>query len=259
MPDPLQTAHLALPYLAPAQAQKHVTHNEALRRLDAAVQLAVLDATVAEPPEEPEDGDRYIVAADATGVWEGHDGEIAAFVDGAWEFLAPEHGWLAYDRATEAILVRQAGGWEALSDLPGMIERLGVNTTAEDSNRLAVRSNAVLFTGVGAGDGGTGDVRFIVNKEADGDTASLLFQSGFSGRAEVGLAGDTDFVFKVSPDGTDWIEAIRIDKDTGRIALLYDNAVSGLDAKACRTRSTRSRRSRCRRRGRSTGTRCLAT
>ena len=93
-----------------------------------------------------------------------------------------------------------------------------------------MHSNAVLFTGIAAAEGGTGDVRFTVNKETDGDTASLLFQSGFSGRAEVGLAGDTDFVFKVSADGSDWVEAIRIDKDSGLPTILYDNTTSGLSA-----------------------------
>jgi microcystin-dependent protein len=69
-----------------------------------------------------------------------------------------------------------------------------------------------------------------VNKETDGDTASLLFQSAWSGRAEIGLAGDTDFVVKVSADGSAWTEAIRVDKDTGLSAILYDNGVSGLAA-----------------------------
>lgn len=37
------TTQLNLPYIAAAQAQKHVTHNEALRALDAIIQLSVLD------------------------------------------------------------------------------------------------------------------------------------------------------------------------------------------------------------------------
>lgn len=40
MPD--KTPNLALPFILPAQAQKHVTHNEALQRLDALVQLVVV-------------------------------------------------------------------------------------------------------------------------------------------------------------------------------------------------------------------------
>jgi Protein of unknown function (DUF2793) len=230
MSDPLATTHLGLPYLSAAQAQKHVTHNEALRSLDALVQIAVLDTTETDPPATPTEGDRYIVAASATGAWSGHDGELAAYGDGAWTFFAPVDGWLAFDLAGESALLFHDGGWQPIGVYLGPLDQLGVNTTADATNRLAVQSSAVLFTGIGAAEGGTGDVRFTVNKEADADTASLLFQSGFSGRAEVGLAGDTDFVFKVSANGADWVEAIRIDKDSGLPTILYDNATSGLTA-----------------------------
>jgi hypothetical protein len=229
MSDPLATNNLALPYIAAAQAQKHVTHNEALRKLDTLVQLAVLDASRTTPPGSPGEGDRYIVAGSATDAWSGHDADVATWVDGVWEFAAPGDGWLAYDIASEAILVCLGGAW-APATLSGPFDELGVNTTADATNRLAVRSDAVLFTAIDAADGGDGDVRFTVNKETDGDTASLLFQSGWSGRAEVGLAGDTDLVVKVSSDGTAWTEAIRIDKDTGIAAILYDNGTSGLTA-----------------------------
>ena len=54
--------HLLLPFILAAQAQKHVTHNEAIRLLDAIVQLSVLDRDLTVPPASPVDGDRYIVA-----------------------------------------------------------------------------------------------------------------------------------------------------------------------------------------------------
>jgi hypothetical protein len=52
------TIHLLLPYILAAQAQKHVTHNEALRILDGLVQLSVLDRDLTAPPAGPADGDR---------------------------------------------------------------------------------------------------------------------------------------------------------------------------------------------------------
>ena len=55
------TTHLLLPYILASQAQKHVTHNEALRLLDAMVQLSVLDRDLTSPPASPADGDRHIV------------------------------------------------------------------------------------------------------------------------------------------------------------------------------------------------------
>src|SRR5262245_34467817 len=90
------TANLKLPYIVAAQAQKHVTHNEALRALDAIVQLMVLDKDLAAPPGSPVAGDRYIVAASPIGAWAGQAGKVAAFQDGAWAFYAPQEGWIAW-------------------------------------------------------------------------------------------------------------------------------------------------------------------
>ena len=45
-----ETANLGLPLLQPAQAQKHVTVNEALVRLDAALHLSLLSISTATPP-----------------------------------------------------------------------------------------------------------------------------------------------------------------------------------------------------------------
>ena len=88
--------HLLLPYILAAQAQKHVTHNEALRLLDAVVQLSVLDRDRTAPPASPADGDRYIVASSATGLWAGWDLNVTTWVDGVWMRLVPRPGWLAW-------------------------------------------------------------------------------------------------------------------------------------------------------------------
>ena len=53
------------------------------------------------------------------------------------------------------------------------------------------------------------------NKQAAGNTLSLLMQTGFSARAEIGLTGDDDLRVKVSPNGGDWFEALRIARETG--------------------------------------------
>jgi len=109
-----QTAHLALPYLAPSQAQKHVTHNEALRRLDGLVQLAVEASAAVTPPGSPGEGERYLLGASPTGDWVGQAGDLAVYADGAWWFAAPEIGWLAFDKASETLLVLKAAGWTSV-------------------------------------------------------------------------------------------------------------------------------------------------
>lgn len=214
------TPNLALPYILPAQAQKHVTHNEAIRAIDGLMQLSVASRTLTTPPESPANGDRYIVAAAATGGWTGQDGKVTAYQDGAWAFYVPKEGWRAWCAAEGALLVYRAGAWSPLSsgdgDLPDAFDNLthaGINTTADATNRLSLKSPASLFDNEGAGH------QQKINKHGSGDTASVLYQTNYSGRAEMGLTGDDDFHFKVSPNGSTWFEAMKIDRNTGRVSF----------------------------------------
>jgi len=209
-----QTANLELPYIMPSQAQKHVTHNEAIRSLDALVQLAVLDRHLSAPPSSSADGDRYLVATGGTGGWAGQDGKVAAWQDGAWAFFAPKAGWLLWVADENRLVGFDGAAWrDAAVHSVNPAPLVGVNTTADATNRLAVKSPATLF------DGETDDHRLKINKAGSGNTASLVFQSGYSGRAEFGLAGDDDWRVKVSADGAVWTEALKVDRATGRVRL----------------------------------------
>ncbi len=204
-----------LPLLAASQAQKHVTHNEALLRLDALVHLAVLSRALAAPPVLPVDGDRYLVAASATGDWLGHDGQLAFREAGAWGFAIPKTGWRLWVAAESLFLLFDGAAWLDLRDIDVLqnMSLLGVNTAADAANRLAVSSANVLFSHAGS------DARLKLNKNAAGDTASVLFQTGYSGRAEFGLSGDDDFHVKVSPDGAAWNEALIINRTSAAITI----------------------------------------
>lgn len=100
-------------------------------------------------------------------------------------------------------------GIEFTNELP----LLGIGAAPDATNRLALASAASLFNHDGAGH------QHKINKNAAADTASILFQTGFSGRAELGTTGDDDWHVKVSPDGTTWYEAIVADKDTGAVSV----------------------------------------
>jgi hypothetical protein len=92
-----KTAQLQLPLVMSAQAQKHVTVNEALARLDALAQLRVVSSERADPPSAAADGEGYLVPGDATGDWEGQSGKIAIWSNGGWVFAKPSAGWKAWD------------------------------------------------------------------------------------------------------------------------------------------------------------------
>ncbi|MBJ2151031.1 DUF2793 domain-containing protein [Paracoccus sp. IB05] len=200
---------LGLPLILPAQAQKHVTHNEALLALDAVVQLAVLDRNRTTPPVTATPGDRHLVAGTATGIWVGQEGRIAVLTGTGWQFHAPQPGWRAWVLGEAREAVYDGLTWKTPNEIEGGYARLGVSTTPDAVNRLAVASEAVLMTHQGAG------VQLKLNKAAAGDTASLLFQTAWSGRAEMGTAGGSDFSVKVSANGATWFTGVQVAAATG--------------------------------------------
>lgn len=216
------STNLSLPYLQAAQAQKHLTHNAALEKLDLIVQLSVQSFSENTPPLTPQEGQVWAVGPAPVNDWAGQAGVLAAYANGGWLFLAPQTGWRA-TLETE-IRVWDGAAWVA-PDLPDLqnVPGVGVNTSYDSTNKLAVAAAATLMTHDGAGH------QLKVNKAASGDTASLVFQTGFSGRAEMGTLGDDSFGVKVSPDGTAWTTALSVDAATNATTvaeLLLGSALS---------------------------------
>ena len=170
-----ESAKLRIPYIAAAQAQKHVTHNEAMTLLDTLVQLSVKDKDLTVPPMSPAEGDCYIVAASATGAWTGWDKRVARFIDGEWRSYllgaGSGAGWLAYvvDEAalysfngTDWVIAGlQLGSYIDLGEIatpasPGAdVGRLYVKDVG-GTTKLAFKDHAGTETVLGSGGGGGG-------------------------------------------------------------------------------------------------------
>ncbi len=215
------SARLALPYLAAGQMQKHVTLNEALTRLDAIVQTVVVSRTTTAQPGTPDDGGLWILPSGATGAdWSTRAaGALMRAEGGGWTVVEAGDGLIALIEDADEVVVRHDGDWIPLGARLGVaqaLSRLGIGTTADAGNPFAARLNTALWTALEAWAGGTGDLRLTLNKEATGDVLSLLFQSGWGGRAELGLVGDDDLRLKVSADGSSWHDAFAVDRATGR-------------------------------------------
>lgn len=65
-----------------------------------------------DPPANPSNADRYIVASSPTGVWIGHANEIVTY-NGGWEFLAPFEGICIFVRDINRLL-QYTTKWEGL-------------------------------------------------------------------------------------------------------------------------------------------------
>lgn len=212
------TPNLVFPLLAAAQSQKHVTVNDGLMMLDSLVQLSVLSKTTTAPPVSPTTGDRYIVPAGATGAWSGHTNKVAAYVDGAWKMFTSKAGWQAWCTGDNKLYVYSGTAWDDIASVGGFIlvsklndgtiDKLGIKTTADNTNRLAVKSNGVMFANDDVTPG-TGDMRVTMSKSAAAKDLGFTLQTNYSTRALFGLLGNEDFSFKLSPDGTNYFTGIR--------------------------------------------------
>lgn len=217
--------HLALPFLSAGQAQKHVTLNDALSGLDGLVHLSVISRGAVTPPASPVDGDRYLLGVTPTAEWAGQGGTVALRVAGVWRFFVPREGWRCWVDAENLLLAFDGSAWAMPPAAPPTLLQnlslLGIAATADTTNRLALSSDAALFNNAGRG------IQVKLNKNATSDTASFLYQTNWSGRAELGTTGDDSFHLKVSPDGSSWKNALLIDASSG-LAIAYGNPTASL-------------------------------
>ena len=108
---PLQSDRLKLPLLAAAQAQKEMTHNEALTLADIGIQTVVVSVAPTGVPTTPQLGQCWIVGTAPSGDWAGRAGAIAAWTGGGWRFLTPFEGMMAWSIDDGTVVRRTASDW----------------------------------------------------------------------------------------------------------------------------------------------------
>ncbi|URW75459.1 DUF2793 domain-containing protein [Sphingomonas donggukensis] len=105
------TARFALPFIQPGQAQKEMTHNEALASIDIALHAGVVAAGIDVPPASPAPGACWIVGDSPVGAWSGHARMLAGWSDGGWRFVPPCEGMTAWVAADARRLLFRNGSW----------------------------------------------------------------------------------------------------------------------------------------------------
>lgn len=205
------TSHINITLLEQGQAQKEITVNEALQKIDAILNIGAVSIGDTTPPVSPSNGDVYIVGNSATGDWSGYDNNIAYF-ETIWKFISPNEGMSLWVNDEDKIYSWDNSAWvNSGGRIIDQLTGLGIGTNSDTTNKLAVRSDAILMTT------DTGNVQAKLNKNGASDTASFLFQTAFSGRAEFGLIGNDDFTLKVSSDGSSFVNSFSVNNATGDI------------------------------------------
>lgn len=198
------TESLALPFLQAGQGLKNIIINEALNRLDAGLYLSCSDMAAETLPTEPNPGSAIIISDMAdTDLFDRH-GQIAVFMSDRWVWFTPKPGWTVWDGVSKILRVFDGVNWvqSTPENVPETLPSLGLNATATSAQRLSVASETSLFNHDGASH------RLTLNRAADVDTASLVFQTDFAGEAEFGLTGAEGFSLRTSPDGVNFFERL---------------------------------------------------
>lgn len=105
-----QTGRLGLPYIVTSQAQKEVTHNEGLNRLDAYI-TPVVSEMVDAPPGSPAEGDLVIVGTSPSGAFVGNENALAQYLTGGWVFYTPFKWMDAVVESLDSRMTYDGSGW----------------------------------------------------------------------------------------------------------------------------------------------------
>jgi len=182
-----QSTNLNMPYIMASQAQKHVTHNEAIRTLDALVQISIIDKDLTTPPSSPIEGECYIPATGATGEWAGYEGKIAAYQDAAWMFYTPGTGFLAFITDEGLIYIYNGINWAPYTDgkIGGPTAVLNAGTNGSET-RFELAEEEITLAGPSTDSTITIPDRAIVFAVTTRTTQSITGATSY----DCGIAGD---------------------------------------------------------------------
>lgn len=147
---------LGLPFLHAGQAQKEMSHNEALALLDIAVPASVT-AIADAPPGDAAPGDCVIVGGSPTGAFAGSAHAIAGWTPGGWRFVHPVEGQKCWISALGLEARFESGTW-----VVGEIRATGV--VIDGVPVLGARGSAIA-----APEGGA-----VIDAEARGAIAEII-------------------------------------------------------------------------------------
>lgn len=252
------TSHLDIALVEQSQAQKEVTVNMALTRIDAILNTGVIDKDLSTPPGSPSTGDVYIVGATATGDWASHEDEIAYF-DQIWRFIVPNEGLMLWVSDEDSIYVYDGSSWAIATSGSGesnTASNLGAGTgvfasksgvdlrfkslVAGSNISLSSDANSVTISATGGGGGGGGYDTVLEEGSSLTQRSSLNFigagitaaDNSGSSRTDVSLDGDLNALAGLSSTGvvartaTDTY-ATRTLTGGGGVTVSNGNGVSG--------------------------------
>jgi len=213
------SARLNLPYIQPSQAQKHVTHNEAIRQLDALVQMAAQSDSETSPPEKVSHSECYIIPENASGEWAGHETELAVYENQGWIYYVPKAGWVAYVQALNALKVFDGSKWRSIETGDNAKELTFSNgPSLTQARRFAVATSEALWTTDEKDTTSKGGHIQILNKSSRDADLGFVFQREYQTTALLGQFGSKHFRLTTASSPNTFRGALVIDPQTATVS-----------------------------------------
>ena len=189
----MNSANLQLPFLAAGQAQKHVTLNEALLRLDALTQLVAETATDAAEPASPTDGTLYILPPGKTGAAWGAmaNHALAYWRDGVWEEITPKPGWRAFAKDVGALLVFTGAVWIDAAAASGAWRVLAASAVAVAHTGDTAETTLASITIPGGAMGANGALRITTQWSYTNSANAKTMRYRLGGTAMMAVSATT--------------------------------------------------------------------
>ncbi len=225
-----KTKNLGLPLLIPNQAQKEITHNEALIILDNLIQNTVITKNLNIPPQEPKTNDLYIVGENASDIWLNKDFQLA-FYDNGWRFIEPKEGITFWVKDEDCQYTYNGESWIITDEISNKkINLIELNDTEVNNlqNGEFLRFNGNKFINTKSLDNVENLSTNIlnINKSEETATASCILQNNSISKAEFGLIQNDNFTLRISADGKNWNNSFIVNS-TGDIDFKKNITVKG--------------------------------
>lgn len=197
-------------------AELYVNENAVI--MESMTHLAFADRDATAPPGSPTQGATYLVAASATGAWDGQDGNVAIYTGTRWVFVVPDEGMRARVRDENVDIAYDGASW---------VEQGTVAATKWLQVRVATTANVNLSTGLENGDTidgvtlATGDLVLVrAQSTASQNGIYTVPASGAASRASVADTGAEvrSAVILVS-EGTTYANQLFLNTNTSAITL----------------------------------------
>lgn len=210
------TSNLSITLVEQAQAQKEVTVNQAITKIDAVLNCGAIDKDIATPPGSPAEGDMYIIASGGTDDWNGHDGELTYF-EQIWRFVSPNEGMRVFVNDENTAYVFDGSAW-----IPETAIHHSVIVTASSGSSLTLdiaagttqditldSSSVALSLSNPAASGKAGQMTIIIRQDGTGGRTitwpgSVLWAGGTAPTLSGGASAVDIFQLMTSDGGTSW-------------------------------------------------------